>query len=321
MNWFRSRSYSWPVLGALLAFVVFNCFASPAFVDPANWNGLLVGAAPFVITAMAQTVPVLSGDGGIDLSVGPLAGLVNALIASVLMQHGWSDPVTVIGATVIVGAVSGLLNGLLVAVVRVQPIIATLGTYLAYQGMTLEVLPQAGGGAPDWLRGLAETHGSIPGVLLPLALIAIAWLAVERTAFRRNLLAVGGDSRTAYASGVNVTGVRILAYVIGGVLAATAGLVFTAALGSGDPRVGVPYTLISIAAVALGGVALAGGRGGLLGAAAAGALLFLIQTLFTSAQVSIFYLQIGYGLILLVALALNASGERLRRQRISAQLG
>ena len=100
-----------------------------------------------------------------------------------------------------------------------------------------------------------------------------------------------------------------------------AGLVFTAALGSGDPRVGVPYTLTSIASVALGGVSLSGGRGGLLGPAAAGALLFLIQTLFTLAQVSIFYLQIAYGVILLVALTLSASGERVRRKRLSAQLG
>jgi ribose transport system permease protein len=237
------------------------------------------------------------------------------------MSHGWADPVSIVGVTLGVGVASGLLNGAMVSIVRVQPIIATLGTFLAYQGMTLEMLPQAGGAAPGWLRGVAETHMGVPGVVLLLALIAIAWLALERTAFRRNLLAVGGDSRAAYASGVNVAGVRILAYVIGGVLAAVAGLVFTAALGSGDPRVGVPYTLTSIAAVALGGVALAGGRGGLLGSAAGGALLFLIQTLFTLAQVSIFYLQIAYGVILLIALALNATGERLRRRRVAAQLG
>jgi len=83
----------------------------------------------------------------------------------------------------------------------------------------------------------------------------------------------------------------------------------------------VPYTLISIAAVALGGISLSGGRGGLLGAAAAGLLLFLVQTLFTLAQVSIFYLQIAYGLILLVALTLNATGERLRRRAMAALLG
>lgn len=319
MTWFASRSYAWPVLAALVVFLALNSLASSAFTTPANWNSLMIGAAPFIITAMAQVVPVLSGDGGIDLSVGPLAGMVNALVAAILVPSGWSDPFSVLGIALGIGILSGLLNGIMIAVVRVQPIIATLGTFLAYQGITLEMLPMAGGQAPGWLGGLVQTHAGIPGILFLLALIAIAWLLLERTAFRRNLLAIGGDSRTAYASGVDVTGVRILAYVIGGVLASLAGLVFTASLGSGDPSVGTPYTLISIAAVALGGVSLSGGRGGLLGPAAAGALLFLIQTLFTLAQVSIFFLQISYGIILLCALGLNATGERLRRTRIAAR--
>ena len=319
MTWFASRSYAWPVLAALVVFLMFNSLASSAFTTPANWNSMLIGAAPFIIIAMAQALPILSGDGGIDLSVGPLAGMVNAMITAMLVPNGWSDPITVIGMTLGIGILSGLLNGFMVAVVRVQPIIATLGTFLAYQGITLEMLPMAGGQSPGWLGGLVQTHAGIPGVIILLALIAVAWLLLEKTAYRRNLLAVGGDSRTAYASGVNVTAVRVLAYVIGGMLAALAGLVFTASLGSGDPSVGTPYTLTSIAAVALGGVVLSGGRGGLLGPAAAGALLFLIQTLFTLAQVSIFFLQISYGLILLFAMGMNAMGERFRRARIVAR--
>lgn len=321
MKWLADRSYAWPVLAAMVIFTVLNAVASPAFTDTSNWNGMLIGVAPFILTAMAQTAPVISGDGGIDLSVGPLAGLVNALVTSILVPSGWSDPVTIIGISLGVGILSGLLNGFLIAVVRVQPIIATLGTFLAYQGITLEMLPMAGGQAPAWLVGIAGTFGGLSGMLVLIIVVGLFWLAFERSAYRRNLLAIGGDSRAAYASGVNVAGVRIIAYVIGGVLAAVAGLVFTAALGSGDPRVGVPYTLTSIAAVALGGIALSGGRGGMLGAAAAGTLLFLIQTLFTLAQVSIFYIQIMYGVILLVALTLNAAGERARRGRMAKQLG
>lgn len=321
MKWLADRSYAWPVLVAVVVFTALNAVASPAFTDTSNWNGMMIGMAPFIIMAMAQTAPVMSGDGGIDLSVGPLAGLVNAMVTSVLVPNGWSDPFSVIGASIGVGVLSGLLNGFLISYVRVQPIIATLGTFLAYQGITLEMLPMAGGQAPGWLLALAGSYGGVSGMLVLVLALGLVWLAFERTAYRRNLLAIGGDSRAAYASGVNVAAVRIIAYVIGGGLAAIAGLVFTAALGSGDPRVGVPYTLTSIAAVALGGIALSGGRGGMLGAAAAGALLFLIQTLFTLAQVSIFYIQIMYGLILLVALTLNAAGERARRSRMARQLG
>lgn len=321
MNWIARRSYAWPVLVAVVVFTALNAIASPAFTDSSNWNGMIIGVAPFILTAMAQTAPVMSGDGGIDLSVGPLAGMVNAMVTSILVPSGWGDPATIIAASLGVGILAGLLNGVLIAVVRVQPIIATLGTYLAFQGLTLEMLPMAGGQAPAWLVGIAGSFGGISGMFILIVVIGLIWLAFERTAYRRNLLAVGGDARAAYASGVNVTAVRIIAYVIGGVLAAVAGLVFTAALGSGDPRVGVPYTLSSIAAVALGGIALSGGRGGMLGAAAAGALLFLIQTLFTLAQVSIFYIQIMYGLILLAAMTLNAAGERARRARMAKQAG
>ena len=210
MSWIMTRRYAWPILVALVIFAGLNAAASPAFTDSGNWNGMLIGAAPFIITAMAQTAVVMSGDGGVDLSVGPLAGLVNALIASVLVPHGWTDPFSIVGATLLVGVASGLLNGIMVAVVRVQPIIATLGTYLAYQGITLEMMPMAGGQAPDWLVSLANSRGGVPGVLVLLVALGIAWLAFERTAFRRNLLAVGGDARAAYASGVNVAAVRII---------------------------------------------------------------------------------------------------------------
>src|ERR1700735_4139845 len=168
MSWIMTRSDAWPILVALVIFAGLNAAASPAFTDSGNWNGMLIGAAPFIITAMAQTAVVMSGDGGVDLSVGPLAGLVNALIASVLVPHGWTHPLSLVGAPLPVWLASGLLNGIMVAVVRVQPIIATLGTYLAYQGITLEMMPMAGGQAPDWLGGLGNSRGGVPGVRVPM---------------------------------------------------------------------------------------------------------------------------------------------------------
>ena len=315
------RNYAWPALsGAALLFIL-NAAVNRSFIEPENWASVFAAATPFILTAMAQAAPVLSGNGGIDLSVGPLAGLTNAIIVAWLLPSGLDGPFAVVAITIAIGIVSGLVNGLLVAVARVQPIIATLGTFVAYQGLTLHVLPTAGGTAPAWLRGLAGSIAGIPGLLLVFLAIAALWLLLGRTAFRRNLLATGGDERAAYTAGVNVTGVRIAAYVISGILAAVAGLAFTAVLGSADPSVGAPYTLISVAGVALGGVALSGGRGGLLGAAAGGAILFLIENLLTLAQMSIFYLQIAYGVILLAALAVNAANDRLRRRRMAARLG
>jgi ribose transport system permease protein len=307
MATFISRSlYAVPSMVVLAMLLVANALASPTFLDHANWNSFLIGATPLMIMGMAQALPVMAGGGGLDLSVGPLAALVNVTIASVLAESRLSDPLSMSAVVILIGILSGLLNGVLVAVVRVQPIIATLATYLAYQGLTLEIQPMAGGGSPEWLQVFTTTHFGVPGMVFILIGVGVAWTVLRNTAFGRNLLAVGGDVRAAYTAGVDVALIRVLAYVVAGVLAALVGLIFTAIMSSGDPTIGTPYTLTSIAAVALGGVSLSGGRGGLLGPAAAGAMLFLIQNLFTVAQVSIFYLQIFYGLILIAALAMNA---------------
>jgi ribose transport system permease protein len=317
---FDRGAYFWPALIGLAVLFVANIVANPIFISQDNWRPVLIGAAPFIITTLAQTVPILSGNGDLDLSIGPLAGLVNALLAATLPDWGITDPVSMIAIALAVGVASGLLNGFIVTVVRVQPIIATLGTFLTYQGLTLEVLPKAGGSAPPWMSVISGNVAGIPGIVFIFILIGIGWYLLGKTAYRRNLLAVGGDIRAAYTAGINVTAVRIVAFVVAGLLAAVTGIVFTATLGSADPTVGTPYILTSIAGVALGGVTFMGGRGGFIGAAAGGAMLFLIENLFSLAQVSIYYIQIAYGSILLAALALNSIMERLRRRRTASVL-
>lgn len=309
------RSYAWFSLICVVVLLVVIQSISPVFLAPRHWPILLAGAAPFMIAAMAQAIPVLSGNGGIDLSVGPLMGLVNAVVVTVLGPAGITDPLPGIAICLAIGILSGLLNGLLVTVVRLQAVVATLGTYLAYQGLALAILPTPSGFAPTWVSALAGSLGGVPGALIPLGAVGLLWLACERSAYRRNLLAVGGDEKAAYTAGVSVTGVRMLAYVIAGIFAVLAGLAVTGLLGSGDPRLGPSYTLTSLASVALGGIALSGGRGGLLGAAAGGMILYLLQSLLTLAHVSILYLQIVYGVILLGAVALNVATERLAGRR------
>jgi ribose transport system permease protein len=314
------QAYYWPALIGFAILFVGNYIANPIFVSHDNWRPVLLGAAPFIITTWAQTVPILSGNGDLDLSVGPLAGLVNAFVAIELPAWGLTDPFSMIVIALGIGAASGLLNGFLVTIVRVQPIIATLGTFLTYQGLTLEILPTAGGSAPPWMSAISGSVAGVPGIVFVFVIIAVLWWLLGRTAYRRNLMAVGGDIRAAYTAGIDVIAVRIVAFVIAGLLAAVTGLVFTATLGSADPTVGAPYILTSIAGVALGGVAFMGGRGGFLGAAAGGAMLFLIENLFSLAQVSIYYIQIAYGSILLAALALNSITDRMRRRRTAAAL-
>jgi ribose transport system permease protein len=317
----RRNSYAAVPLVLLILLFVVNAAVQPQFLAQNSWATSMSVLCPTVLTAMAMTLPVLSGNGGLDLSVGPLAGFMTVLISTILVPAGITTPVLVIPIVVVFGALSGAINGVLIAYVRLPAIIATLGMYLFYQGLGTDVLPQAGGNVPVWIVKLNGSFGPIPAVWVVFAVIALVWTLLSRGSYMRNLLAVGGDERAAFTAGVNVARLRLITYMIGGVLACLAGLMLTGLIQSGDGTVGPPYTISALTAVALGGISLAGGRGGLLGAALGGGVLFLIEELLTDAHVSVYAVSIVDGIVLILALALNGTVEHLRRRVIASRSG
>lgn len=291
----------------LIILLAINLVLAPARFQPGSWGALIGLAAPLIGAAVASTPVILAGRGGIDISVGPLMGFVNAMLIQVLfLKAGIASPLLLVPAALLIGALVGAANGFLATIVRIQPIVATLGTYLILTGVTLTILPAPIGPAPGWLKALAG-----PWSALPLAAILLAWWVVRRLPYHDQLMAVGSDDRAAYTAGVHVTRVRFIAYVMTGVLGGCAGLMLTALIGSADPNIGPTYTLIAIAAVALGGVSLAGGRGGIAGAVVGAVDIFLLQSVLTTFNVSTFVLQIAYGAILVLAVMLTALQERL----------
>ncbi|MBN8952501.1 MULTISPECIES: ABC transporter permease [unclassified Rhizobium] len=307
-NALRSGGFALVLLVVLL---VFNLFLNPARFAPAAWGTLIGLAAPLIGAALASAPVILAGRGGIDISVGPLMGFVNAIVIQALfLSSGIGSPFILIPAALAIGAAIGAINGFMATVIRIQPIVATLGTYLILTGVTLVILPAPVGPAPDWLKTLSGTYS-----IVPLLAIAVAWWAIRRLPYYDLLMAIGSDDRAAYTAGVDVTRVRFVAYVITGVFAGIAGLMLTALIGSADPNIGQTYTLIAVAAVALGGVSLAGGRGGLTGAAIGAIDIFLLQSVLTSFNVSTYVLQIAYGAILVVAVILTAVQERAVKGR------
>ncbi|PAQ03065.1 ABC transporter permease [Mesorhizobium mediterraneum] len=311
MSGFRRMAERWRGAGfatvLLVILIAVNLLLNPSRFHPSAWGALIGLAAPLIGAALASAPVILAGRGGIDISVGPLMGFVNAIVIQLLfLKLGISSPLVIVPAALLIGAIVGAANGFLATVVRIQPIVATLGTYLILTGMTLTILPAPIGPAPVWLKAMAG-----PWSALPLALIFLFWWLVRQTPYYDQLMAVGSDDRAAYTAGVPVTKVRFIAYVMTGILAACAGLMLTALIGSADPNIGPTYTLIAIAAVALGGVSLAGGRGGLLGAAIGAIDIFLLQSVLTAFNVSTYVLQIAYGVILVVAVIMTALQERL----------
>lgn len=303
----------WVFAGALVvALLVGNIVLQDSFLAPSYWPTMLGALAPFVLVAFASTVPVLSGGGGIDISVGPLATLVNCLLVTTLFAHGLGSPLVAVPIVLALGAVVGCVNGLLIVVGRLQPVIATLATFFVLSGLALNISPAPVAAGENWTKDLAGTVGPVPGGLLTIGAAVLIWVAVGRTEFRRNLYAVGGDDVAAFSAGINVAAVRIGAYVLSGVFAAIGGIALTAVIQTSQASLAATYTLIALAAVSLGGTSLAGGRGGLTGSLLGAVAIFLLQDFLAAAGVPTSYVQLAYGLLLVAGVVLSGITSRGR---------
>jgi ribose transport system permease protein len=307
----RARPYAFALtLGVLL--VIANEVSRSNYLSPGRWDEMLAAFAPFAIVAMASTPAVLVD--GIDVSVGPLTTFVSIVFISSLLPHGLGDAVVAIPIVLALGAAVGAANGVLIAIVRLPPVIATLGMFFMLGGLSLKVAPTPESATHNWTADLATLPGALVAIAVPVAL----WVVLRRTAFVRTLYAVGGDDATAFAAGVDVNAVRIAAYALGGLIAAIAGLALTSLLESADASLGTQYTLVALAAVALGGTPFGGGRGGMLGSVIGAACIFLLQDLLTSLDVSIFYLNIIYGGLLLAGVVLGSQLTVRTRPAVAA---
>ena len=314
-------SYAWVAFILLVILVAVNGMRDPELMSGAGLLSLCATAVPLVLLALAVTPSMLTGRGGIDLSLGPLAGFITVLIGSFMHAGIWGNPFVVVIACLTLGAATGAVNGGIITVFRVQPIVVTLGTYLVLSGLADNYSPSSGGVVPGWLLRWAGTVAGIPVAVILLVVVSVSWMFLRRTQYYIWLMGVGADDRVAYTSGRNVGLVRLVAYVLGGIIAGLAGLALTALINGGSSSVGPPYTLQSVAAVALGGTSLAGGRGGMFGSVVGAVDIFLIENLLTVLNVSVFGLDLAYGVILILAIVGNAwtswmVGSRVRRRLV-----
>jgi ribose transport system permease protein len=281
-----------------------------------GWSNQLANVAPVAIAALAS-VPSIIG-GGFDLSISPLIILTNCVFVVYLLPHGLGGAVAV-PIVLAIGLLVGALNGVLIVLLRVQPIVVTLAMFFSLQGIDLIIAPNpASVPGTGWVRHLATTVGAIPGAVFTIGIPLLIWIALRYVPFRRLLFAVGSNDATAFSSGVNVNTVRIGSYALGGLFAGFGGLALTGLVSSADASNATEYTLTAIAAVVLGGTALAGGRGGLIGPLLGAFSIYLLQNLLATFAINPAYLQIVYGGILIVAVVLGGvlageNGGGLRR--------
>ena len=222
-------------------------------LDSTHIAGTLAASAPYVLSGMACVMPVLGGGGGLDMAIGPVLGFTTVLIAAVLVPGGIESPFLLVPLVLGFGLASGALSGWLGNYVRIPPVIATLGLYMAFAGLAPFVMPIPGGLVPDWLVGLTGMVGPVPGILFVYVAIGVMWWVLRRIGYVRNLLNVGGDERAAYTSGVEVQAVRMFAYMLGGMFCAIGGMLLAGTIHSGDATVGPIFTVVGLAGMALGG--------------------------------------------------------------------
>lgn len=278
-------------------------FATPLFLQGANLLNVLLTAAVVALVAAGQTYVIILAE--IDLSVGALLGFSAIITASVMADHG---PVAGLAAGLAVGAGAGAINGLLVTKTRMPSFIATLATMSIFAGLTL----QFSQGNPIKVTNdafLFLGQGHLLGVPTPIWIMVAAALlfgyVLARTRYGRELYATGDNEDAARLAGINTARVKIMAFMVSGILAAIAGFILTARLGTAQPTAGTGLELSAIAAVIIGGTSLAGGRGALLGTFVGAVLLAMIDNGLNLLNVSPFLQGVVKGAVILFAVYID----------------
>lgn len=289
-----------PIYAVMLVVIAANAALQGNLVANGNLTDLLVQLAPYILAAMAQTLVMLLA--GIDLSVGAMMSLASTLLATHL-GHGSVDLVVILVVLALTGAL-GALTGVLIAVLRLPAIVVTLATSFLWGGLALAILPEPGGAVPDgdavWITG---TYGAVPMVAVLLVICFAAWGHLRKTRTGLRIYAVGDGARAAQVTGLSVPAAHAWAFGLAGILSGLAGLVLSAQTGSGDPNIGDPFTLSSIAAAVLGGVSFFGGEGRMSGSVAGAVVIGMLVNLLLYANVSSFYQYIVQGAILIAVVA------------------
>jgi ribose transport system permease protein len=308
----------------LLVLLSINIRLNERFFTPPVITSTFNQSMTLVFAGMAQTSVVVTG--GIDLSVGPMISLSNSLASAIFADNALSI-IGVVALVLAVGALCGLINGLIVVYGRLQPIIVTLATASIYSGVALFLRPRPGGFVPraygDLLTGRVASliqpvfgEQSLAGsffdyipasAILLIIVLLLVWIPFRRSKLGLWVYAIGSNQGAAYMSGVNVSRTKIAAYVISGVFAAIAGLFLTAQTLSGDATKGGVFTLQSIAVVVLGGTSLFGGSGGVAGTIAGAFVLPVIRSILFFGRIDPLQQPLWEGIVILLAVAAGAS--------------
>lgn len=288
---------------------------SPGFASGQQIMRLLIVASLLGIIAAGQNLVILGGREGIDLSVGGIVSLA-AIVAGNMMDGANSGIPLAILACVATGALFGLVNGLGVTLLRIPPLVMTLGMLGVLQGLLVVIRSgvPSGQSAPGLSRFVTQPFlFGVPGILwLWVAIGLVMAFMLGRTVFGHRIYAVGSNEQAAYMAGVPVKTIRVALFMLSGVFAAIAGMCLIGYSGSSFANVGEQYMLPSIIAVVLGGTSLAGGKGGYTGTMAGAVMLTVLQSILTTVNIDESGRQMIFGAVLLLLMLFYGRGRAMR---------
>lgn len=314
----RVRDNAW-VIGLVAFLIVLFVFTKliNEHYSLTSLQSTATSVLPLALAAVAQAIIVISG--GIDLSVSSQMALTSCIAATLMKNNpGDGTALGIVFLVLLIGLLLGAVNGITIVLSKVPDIVVTLATSFVFAGFALLVSPAPGGAAAEWLKSLVVgplVFEALPKAAVVLVIVvALIWIPLSRSRLGLSIYALGSNQQAAFRSGVPVNRTKIAAYMIGGLVAAFAGLSLVASTGVGSPLPEPTYVLISIAAVVLGGVSLAGGIGGVFGPMVAVVVLQLIRDDMTFMRVDPNYGLVAQGL-LLISVLMVGSLVSMRRSR------
>jgi len=298
------------ILGVLFVIILFFTIMSDSFLTTQNLLNVARQVAMLGISAVGMTCVILTS--GIDLSVGSVMAITN-ITGSMLMVNAGLPIFPAVLLTLMISALIGLINGMLVAYVRVPALITTLAMMTILRGLSFVLCD----GMPVW--GLPESFkklgqgyaGPIPiPVIVMIIVFILGWFFLNRTRTGRYIYGLGGNKEAVRLSGVNTSRIQTLVFVISSLLTGLAGIIMLSRINTGQPKIGTGYEMDVITAVVLGGVSIMGGEGSLAGVFIGVLITGVLSNGMILIDVSEYYQQITKGVVLLLAVIFDTLAKR-----------
>lgn len=296
------------IILVLLAMVVFLSVTSSKFLTASNLVSILNQSSMMGILAIGMTFIIVSG--GMDLSVGSITSLSAMFVADILIKRGISSLPLALFMALLSGLLCGLLNGLLIAYLELPPFLVTMGTMSVFRGLdylytgavTLRGLPKA------WVN---FWHGSVPWpTVILLVLAVVCFLVIRYAKYGRYVFAIGGNETASALSGINTRKYKVITYMVMGLCCVFCGIVYVGRMSSAEAQAGSGYELDAIAAAAIGGASLSGGKGSIAGAVIGAVILSVLSNGLTLLRVQSFYQTITTGAIIILAIVIDRFANR-----------